>query len=284
MLVLIRMKRKTLHVLGVLSMLTATAITLVDYYYNEIIIWIWLLYGIILVPFVLSSVAFFFSSLRLRTPFHRVMVAWGILNMLLAAIVITETRRAARAVNPDEMVACYHRHSDELRSLADYAWHAVDPGAWMYLEFEKGKVSIFSVPGELNSHDNIDVDACCQAVGLSDEEFDEIHRRLDMLGCISVELSRAPEVRPYDFSDLTAQRDTGCVNIGRGRWIMSKYDFRIYLAPMSDSTWNYLLSPSCCELIPVCDSMALLYGSPAFGSTCFPKREHYIGKWNLTAR
>ena len=206
------------------------------------------------------------------------------LNMLLATIVITENRRTARAVEPDEMVAYYHRNSDELRSLADYAYHAVNPGQWMYLEFERGEVSIFSVPGLHESYENINVEACCREVGLSREEFDEIRRRLEMLDCISVELSRSPEIKPSVLSDLVAQRDTGYVDIGRVRWMMSKYDFRIYLAPMSDSVWNHLLSPSCCELIPVCDSMAILYGSPAFGSTCFPNRDQYIKKWNLVER
>ena len=279
-----KVRRVTVYVLGVLSMLTATVVTLLDYYYNDIIIWIWLLYGIVLVPLVLSSMVFFFDSLRLKTRFQKVMFVWGVLNLLLTVIVIDANHRIARAADPDEMVAYYHRNSDELRSLADYAYHAVNPGQWMYLEFERGEVSIFSVPGLHESYENINVEACCREVGLSREEFDEIRRRLEMLDCISVELSRSPEIKPSVLSDLVAQRDTGYVDIGRVRWMMSKYDFRIYLAPMSDSVWNHLLSPSCCELIPVCDSMALLYGSPAFGSTCFPNRDQYIKKWNLVER
>ena len=52
---------------------------------------------------------------------------------------------------------------------------------------------------------------------------------------------------------------------------------------MSDSTWNHLLLDDCTR-IPVCDTMVLEYGSPAFGSECYPQRDEIVRRLNLKER
>lgn len=277
-------KKRIGHLFGYLSMLGATVVTLLEYFYNDVIIWVWLLYGIVIVPLVAASaiiaVRAFFA--RRRTHFQRIVAVWGVLNLLLAAIVVNENQRTARAARPDEMVAYYHRHADELRSLAAYARDAIDPGAWMYLEFERDEVIHFSVPGVGGAYGKeIDVAANCRSVGLSAEEFDEIRRRLKALHCISVDVSRPaePVIDPRGFQN--PRTDPQRVTIGRVRWMMSKYDYGIFLQPVDDSLWNSLVSPSCCDILPVNDSLVLVYGSPAFGSICFPNREGWLERWQI---
>lgn len=281
------MKKQIGHFFGYLSMLGATVVTLLDYFYNDVIIWVWLLYGIVIVPLVAASaiiaIRAFFA--RRRTRFQCVVAVWGVLNLLLAVIVVHENQRTARAAQPDEMVAYYHRHADELRSLATYVYNAVDPGTWMYLEFERGEVHIFSVPGTGGAYgDDINVAANCRKVGLSPDEFNEIRRRLEVLHCISVEVQRPAENVVDPLSVRPSRTDPQSVTIGRVRWMMSKYDYSIYLQPMDDSTWNDLVSPSRCDILPVNDSLALVYGSPAFGSICFPNRDRWMERWGIATR
>lgn len=71
-------------------------------------------------------------------------------------------------------------------------------------------------------------------------------------------------------------------NIGRNRHPMSMYFYVLFRHPMSDSTWNKMLENE--TLIPVNDTMALEYGSPAFGSTGYPQREVIIKRLNIKGR
>ena len=66
------MKKQIGHFFGYLSMLGATVVTLLDYFYNDVIIWVWLLYGIVIVPLVAASaiiaIRAFFPSLPKFSP------------------------------------------------------------------------------------------------------------------------------------------------------------------------------------------------------------------------
>ena len=75
-------------------------------------------------------------------------------------------------------------------------------------------------------------------------------------------------------------RDVDIVEIGRKRYMMSAYYYNLSRYRMSDSTWNDLLLRDCTR-IPICDTMALEYGSPAFGSECYPIKGKIVGRLNL---
>ena len=77
--------------------------------------------------------------------------------------------------------------------------------------------------------------------------------------------------------------DVDYIIIGRCRYMMSMYFYDLYRHPMSDTLWNELLLDDVTS-IPICDTMALEYGSPAFGDISYPQRDKIIKQLNIKKR
>lgn len=230
-----------------------------------------------------------------KNSFSRAVVIWGIANILLFAAVLIHDSHKSSTVDAKHLVAHYVKHEREIWEAAEYARSSMDSGAWMRLEFDGNKVEIFHTKpaGDIVSNNwrehhgpSLDADSIGSRIGLTHDEIEGIRQRLEAAGCISIELTNYGSVDSVtsDYSKETHPvSDVDYIIIGRCRYMMSMYFYDLYRHPMSDTLWNRLLLDDV-ECIPVCDTMALEYGSPAFGDISYPQRDKIIKQLNIKKR
>lgn len=233
----------------------------------------------------------FLCNIRENNTFHLVIVIWGFVNILLCVLAIILEQRQSRTIDADSLIDHYCKYEKEIWEAAEYTRSAIDSGAWMRLEYDGRKVEMFHTitadgvyEHNWSTDGKIDAVEIGQRIGLTPDEIEGIRQRLHDAGCISIELTnygsadsikKNGEMHPVDDYDY--------IIVGRKRWSMSMYFYNLFRHPMSDSTWNYLLLDDCVSL-PVCDTLALEYGSPAFGSVCYPGKEEFIKRLKLKKR
>lgn len=230
-----------------------------------------------------------------RNSFSRAIVIWGIANILLLAAVLIHDSRKSDKVDAKHLVAHYVKHEREIWDAAEYARSAMDSGAWMRLEFDGKQVEMFHTRPAGNTVSNnwreyhgstLDADSIGKRIGLTHDEIEGIRQRLEAAGCISIELTNYGSVDSvtYDyFKEKHPVSDVDYIIIGRCRYMMSMYFYDLYKHPMSDTLWNKLLLDDVTS-IPICDTMALEYGSPAFGDISYPQRDKIIKQLNIKKR
>lgn len=242
-------------------------------------------------PLPLIGLVIFLCNLRMKNTFQRVIVIWGIINILLCGLAVLLEYRQTKAIDAESLIDHYAKYEKEIWEAAEYTRSAMDSGAWMRLEFDGYKVEMFHTKpadGEGEHHwrteGRIDADSIGLRIGLTPEEIEGIRRRLHNAGCISIELTNygsADSVNRYGVMHSIDEYDY--IIVGRKRYSMGMYYYDLLRRPMSDSTWNNLLIDDCIHL-PVCDTMVLEYGSPAFGSVCYPCKEEFIKRLKLKKR
>ncbi len=254
------------------------------------------------IPLLLLAFVITICNVRMRDTYQRVVFLWGVGNLLLFGLTWWLESRQADEVEVDGLVAHYCEHERELWTLADYTRSAMDSGAYLDLEFDGDKVEHFHTRvagGEFvhrwKTDGPIDAVEVGATIGLTADEIEGIRQRLKAAGCISISLTNyGPDMdigfpmTIYGMADSVtvygkrrrAVRDVDIVKIGRKRYMLSAYYYNLYRYPMNDSTWNHLLLDDYTR-IPICDTMALEYGSPAFGSECYPLKEEIVGRLNL---
>lgn len=226
-----------------------------------------------------------FCNPQKRTTHSRIVVIWGAANILLAIGVWLQDKHSSSQVDADNLIAHYEQHEAEIWDAAEYARSAMDSGAWMRLEFDGKEVAMFHTcpAGDSESYNwreyrgpSLDAASIGRRIGLTPDEIEGIRQRLDAAGCVSIELKN------YGTADSVTSHgktrpvsDVDFITIGRCRHSMSMYFYNLHPHPMSDTTWNYLLLSDETR-IPVCDTMALEYGSPAFGSISYPLKDKII--------
>ena len=229
-----------------------------------------------------------------RNSFSHSIVIWGIANILLLAVVLIHDTIKSSKVDAQNLVAHYVKHEREIWDAAEYARAAMDSGAWMRLEFDGRKVEMFHIKpaGETVSNNwreyrgpSLNADTIGERIGLTHDEIEGIRQRLEAAGCISIELTNYGSVDSVtsSYSNETYPiSDADYITIGRCRHMMSMYFYVLFRHPMSKTLWNESLDNV--ECIPICDTMALEYGSPAFGSIAYPQRDKYIREFGLERR
>lgn len=233
-----------------------------------------------------------FCNPQKRTTHSRIVVIWGAANILLAIGVWLQDKHSSSQVDADNLIAHYEQHEAEIWDAAEYARSAMDSGAWMRLEFDGKNVEMFHTcpAGDTVSNNwreyhgpSLDAASIGRRIGLTPDEIEGIRQRLNAAGCVSIELKN------YGTADSVTSHgktrpvsDVDFITIGRCRHSMSMYFYNLYPHPMSDTTWNYLLLSDETR-IPVCDTMALEYGSPAFGSFSYPLKDKIIRRLGLKA-
>ncbi len=229
-----------------------------------------------------------------RNSFSRTMVLWGIVNILLMAAVFIRDSHSGKQVDAQHLIAHYEKYEHEIWDAAEYARSAMDSGAWMRLEFDGKTVEMFHTrpAGETVSNNwrgsdgpSLDADSLGRRIGLTHDEIEGIRQRLEAAGCISIELKNygsATSVTGYRNKTYPID-EVDYITVGRCRYMMSMYFYDLYRHPMSDSTWNKMLLDEVTS-IPFCDTVALEYGSPAFGSISYPQRERIIKQLNIKKR
>ncbi len=255
-------------------------------------------------PLLIVGLIITLCNIRMRDTYQRAIVLWGVGNVLLVGLSWWLDNRLSNQVEADNLVAHYCEHERELWDLVDYTRAAMDSGAYLDIEFDGRKVERFlthtadgEYKGGWSSQGPINAVEIGASIGLMEDEIEGIRQRLKAADCISISLTNygldngvSIPMTTYGMADSVAAcgnrrtvRDINIVEIGRMRYMMSAYYYNLYRHPMSDSTWNHLLLDDCTR-IPVCDTMVLEYGSPAFGSECYPQRDEIVRRLNLKER
>ncbi len=252
-------------------------------------------------PLFIVTLLITLCNLRMRDTYQRAIVLWGAANLLLLGLSWWLDNRLSNQVEADNLVAHYCDHERELWDLVDYTRAAMDRGAYMDIEFDGRKVERFHTEtangehkGGWSSQGPINPVEIGASIGLNQDEIEGIRQRLKAADCISISLTNygmdngiSIPMTTYGMADTVAAcgnrralRDIDIVTIGRMRYMLSAYYYNLYRYPMSDSTWNYLLLDDCTR-IPVSDTMVLEYGSPAFGSECYPLKTEIVSHLGL---
>lgn len=245
------------------------------------------------IPLLLLAFVITICNVRMRDTYQRVVFLWGVGNLLLFSLTWWLESRQADEVEVDGLVAHYCEHERELWTLADYTRSAMDSGAYLDLQFDGDKVEHFHTRvagGEFvyrwETAGPIDAVEVGATIGLTADEIEGIRQRLKDLDCFCIALSDYNGLADDSvtvYGRRRAVRDVDIVTIGRKRYGMSAYYYNLYRQPMSDSTWNELLVDDCTR-IPVNDTLALEYGSPAFGDICYPCKADIVRRMNLNEK
>lgn len=281
---------KTLVTMVLIAMCVTTGKEGFDFFFALTIV-LWL-------PLLLVGLVITLCNIRMRDTYQRAIVLWGVGNVLLFGLTFWLDARLANQVKAENLIDHYSEHERELWDLVDYTRTAMDSGTYLDIEFDGRDVDRFHTETAKGEHKGgwstqgpINAVKIGASIGLTEEEIEGIRQRLKAAGCISISLTNyGPDMdigfpmTIYGMADsMTARRavrDVDIVEIGRKRYMLSAYYYNLYRYPMSDSTWNDLLLRDCTR-IPICDTMALEYGSPAFGSECYPLKEEIVGRLNL---
>ena len=210
----------------------------------------------------------FIKSCRFETVWHKVMFVCGIATFLLF-IACSLIPNPKSSCNPDIMAKHYEEHKAEMRELCDYMQSVLDDSTAIQLEFEGNKQGIFRVKSADSDSFSWGVDSdskrdsLMQVVGLTEEEYVNIRKKLKTMGCIGVEASRLhPESTEIWFRQIG----------------MGGYDFVLYNRPMTKEEKENALNSY--TLIPYDDSTLFQYGGGAIGKQEFTteEREAFLKK------
>lgn len=247
-------------------LVTAAIIAL---WYDDFVILLLLVFLFwLFIPIAVAAIYFLVKARRCRNTYEKVTVAWGILNLLL--LVGTYVWLCLNNPNAERLAKHYDSHRDDLSRLVQYTRQAIDPGAYIHLEFEHGKASIFHVqaPSDplVSQHwDDAErnKDSIMAVVGLTPSEYKEIHRLLRQAGCIGITLSSNCD-------------DDSTTVVDWRRDLMGMYSYILFdrpTTPQEDSTFR--TDPM---FIPYTDRVVLQYSGGAIGRQSFTQeeRQHFL--------
>ena len=217
-------------------------------------------------------------------------VLMGLLNILLLVGVCIHDKYLFKQVDSEQLVSHYQTHEAEIWDLAEYTRAAMDSGAWMRLEFDGKKIEMFhtqpvgdTVSNNWREEGSPSLPASIgNRIGVTPDEIEHIREKMKTAGCISIELTNYGTATSVNHHG-EKRHEFDHIIIGRKRHSMSAYYYVLFRQPMTDSIWNYLLEDDCTR-IPICDTMALEYGSPAFGDICYPRKNEILKRLNLKKR
>jgi hypothetical protein len=260
-------------VLKSIPMLIVTALILLLWVGGDLFFFIMAFFLIFIIPIVLAcviaSIIFMIKSRKLATTGQNVLFFWGIFNILLfIAYCVFELPK--HRCNPDIMAEHYMKYAKEMEELVAYTDRALEDSAYITLEFERGKPSIFHVQAKKDSlvSSNWEEDATgrqdslMRVVGLTKEEFEKIHERLDDMGCIGIRMTQGKK-----WAEIWFRR------VGMGM-----YSYKLANVPMSQEEKKDCLDNE--EYIPYSDRVVFEYGGGAIGSQSFPakQKEEFLRK------
>ena len=223
----------------------------------------------ITIPALIAAIVIFFLSIKMNTVGKKVIVFYGIFNILLLAAYILFVS-PHRQCSPEIMEKHYEKHAAELDELCRFAFEALDDSCAVTLEWEHGKLDMFHVEshGECDNCCNeeaiVKQDSLMQIVGLTKEELDGIRKRLKKAGCIGIEVS---STTPHNVAVWFRR-------VGMGR-----YDYMIKDTALTEEEKAEVMDSSG-DLIPYNERVVFRYGGGAIGPQVFGKeeREEYMSK------
>ena len=160
----------------------------------------------ITLPAIVFLIVFFITGLRWRNIWQRIAAVWGGLNLLMLTLYFAEQAPNQRC-NPDIMAAHYEEHHNEMEALHRYVQSAIAESCVITLEFKGNRVEVFHVRdsnGKYSSHWDKEArqqrNSLMTVVGLSQEEYKNIHKQLKDMGGIGIEYSHSyPEWLTIQF-------------------------------------------------------------------------------------
>lgn len=176
----------------------------------------------LILPVTIWALVVFVRSVKMRTKLEKIVFAWGCVLLVLTGILIFSPFNKEKPCNPDIMAEYCNEHEQEMRELVAYVNQSLEPGARMKLGLEKGKVKIFHV---CSKNDSVWLynhypknEGLMKTVGLDEEEYNNICKKLKDMGCFSIET----HTTHVDYATIGFRR------VGFGM-----YSFVIYTHPMT---------------------------------------------------
>lgn len=235
-----------------------------------ILLWIDKLVGFMIVAFAflfvipafVISLISFFKSLRFNTRHKRIFLIWHVVNILAVLLMIFNSNDRCDANIMEEHYTKYHA---QMENLYHKVRQQLKPGCSVYIEFEKRKISLFSVSTEDKHGGNSynlneeNIDSLLMVSGLDRKALNDIEDTLDDIHCISIAVSASPD-KPYE--------------IGFRRVLMDKYDFVIYPYALSQKEQERVAADPCNILYS--PHVVFRYGIGAVSNSNFPGKEEYL--------
>jgi len=195
----------------------------------------------------------------------RILSGAGIGLLMLAGVLLFGGR-----VNVEKLEKNYLKHSGEMEQAIDYTLSWLEEGRGLDIEFnDRGQVEIFHVckDGVWNGvwdPSRSQVDSLAEVIGLSREHLDGIRNRLKKAACHSIDVVKQDGA--YDVATLMFRRDMG-----------SAYSYDIHYVAMAEAEMEAVNADDCTR-IAFDSHVCFVYGSPAWGSICFPGKKEYLSK------
>ena len=252
------------HIWKIIPMLLVTSLIYMFWLDDFIAIFVFALGFYLFVPSIIASVFITLMSCRLADRWQKRLFGWGMFNLLFFLAYLTLSR-PAKDCNASLMAEHYEENAREMEEFLQYVDEALDDSASIQLEFEGGEPAIFHIAekgdAKMSCHWSEDAERneehLMKAVGLTREEYENIRKRLDKLGCIGFEMSSSHRT---DKSILHFKRV-----------LMGMYSFVLYHRPMNQEEKDEYMHDD--QYIPYNEQVVFMYGGGVFGPQTFPMGE-----------
>ena len=237
---------------------------------------------LIWVPVFIFNLVGFFYSFSKKTPKGRLLrILSGLGTASLISIVLTFIYGGVTA---EKLEKNYLEHGNEMAQAIEYVIDQLEEGEGIDVEFmDRGKVERLYVfkdgvwhgwddyyySEDSDAVDKINayptktqVDSLCQMVGISRKELNSIKQRLFLAKCHSIEVKK--ENGSFDVATLMFRRE-----------FASAYYYEVHKEAMTLEEKDKVDD---CSKIIYDEHVCFVYGSPAWGSICFPGKDEYLDK------
>ena len=155
------------------------------------------------IPAIILSIYIFIKSIRCTNVFQRIIVGWGIFNILFF-LVFTWYRFPQQQCSADIMAEYYENHAKDFDDLIQSVDEAINDSTSISFDVDFGKISRFSVTSKKDTltydsfiHPKQRIDTLMDVVGLTDSELQNICTRLKDLDCSGIHMNK-----PYLYDSI----------------------------------------------------------------------------------
>ena len=251
------------NILKFLPMLIVTILIVLFWLDDFVAFMITIFLFFLFIPAIIAAVYFTIKSYRLSNRWQKGLFVWGIFNLLFFFTYLS-FRLPTQRCSATLMAEHYEKNAKEMEEVIEYIDKSLDDSTSIQLEFEHGKASIFHVASKVDPFischwDDAEVkkDSLMRVVGLTSDEYDNIHSRLSSIDCIGFKMSK---------SHLKNETIINFRRVGMGM-----YSFILYNRPMNqDEKDNYMNDG---QYIPYNEKVVFMYDGGAIGRQVFPNDE-----------
>lgn len=218
-------------------------------------------------PLLIVLIITLITSLRFKRKEHYIFSIWGFILVVLFLLPFPKNgNKTYKGNHPFIMEEQYEKYKGNMFQLVEYVQHAIDDNCGIEVEFEDGRIKMFHImEADSNTwlfhwNDDIAVEMLMKKVGLDALELEYIHKTLNKMSCMSVEVLNR-DSRNYSI-------------IGFRRVGMGKYYYRIYEGGMSEDEMKQIYNDY--TMIYYNDSVAFEYGAGAIGNLNFSGKNEYM--------